>query len=108
VRFDLTRPCGDCPFRRMGGIRIRAGRIREIAGLMLEEGAGGSFTCHNTRERRKVDRQHCAGALIFALKNGVETQVMQLAHRLGLYDPKALRGRKAIFDTVEEFLSAAD
>jgi hypothetical protein len=91
----------------VGGIRLRAGRIREIVKPLLEEGAGGAFTCHETTPHRKIDRQHCAGALIFAEKNDVETQVMQVAARLGLYDPKALRGHKAVFSTVEEFVSAA-
>jgi hypothetical protein len=106
MRFDLKRPCSDCPFRRKGGIRLRAGRIRELADVMLEQGAGGSFTCHVTNPLRRTERQHCVGAILFAMKNRVETQVMQLASRLGLYDP--LKGRKEVFTTTEEFLASAE
>jgi hypothetical protein len=108
MKMDLTRACADCPFRRDNGIRIRADRIREITNGMLKEGGNMTFMCHRTTSLPKKDRQHCAGALIFALKHRRETQVMQLARRLNYYDPTALRGRRAIFDTVEEFLLASD
>ena len=45
--YSMTVPCNDCPFRRVGGIRLHADRVKEIGGMMLS-GGGGTFPCHKT------------------------------------------------------------
>ena len=36
--------------------------------------------------------RHCAGALVFAEKRGTSSQMMRIAERLRMYDPRALAG----------------
>jgi hypothetical protein len=109
--FELAAPCENCPFLRAGGVRLLPARVREIAGTMLSP-AGGPFFCHQTVDYADdfgaitVESQHCAGALLFALRNGSETQIMRQARRLG-WDPAALRGYERVFDGVDEMLQAA-
>ena len=92
--YRMRRPCDSCPFLREGGIRLTRGRVREIAGMMTA-GGPGDFPCHKTTvdvegEDGENDREatpeskHCAGALIFAEKNGTATQMMRIVERLGL------------------------
>lgn len=110
MNFRRHHPCDDCPFLRDGGIRLRRSRIDEIAGAMLEEGAGSTFACHKTTGvmgRRAREQQHCAGALVFAEKNRTETQAMQIARRLGLFEPARLDGHALVFDTLAEMRSAS-
>lgn len=111
MHFDLKKPCDDCPFLKVGGIRLSLSRVDDIAGPMLSR-AGQTFSCHKTvdykrrrsRKRRELER-HCAGALIFAQKNGNQTTPMQIAERLGLYDPAVLMTAEnvdAVFDNLDE------
>lgn len=123
MRFELKRPCDNCPFRREGGVRhLAPERVAQIAGAMLD-GQGATFACHKTTidvedddgvEHRAAGprSQHCAGALIFAEKNGNANQPMRIAERLGLYDAKALMADKRVvdmvFDDLAEMLRAND
>jgi hypothetical protein len=117
MHYDLHKPCNNCPFLRKGGIRLHPSRVREIAGMMLST-AGGDFPCHKTTveardgfdRRATKDSRHCAGALIFAEKNGNATQLMRIMERLGFYDAQALMKDKSItelvFDDMKEMLDA--
>jgi hypothetical protein len=49
----------------------------------------------------------CAGALIFAEKNGNATQMMRIAERLGMYDPRKLNMDADVFDDIDEMLEMA-
>lgn len=120
----MSAPCSNCPFLKKGGVRLTMGRIEEITSGLLKS-QGHTFTCHKTTvdadaededEEGVTDRvdgpnaQHCGGALIFAEKNGNQTQMMRFAERLGLYDPAALAALKAhrrIFDSVAEMMKTA-
>jgi hypothetical protein len=121
MRFDVTVPCKSCPFRRKGkhAIRLNRARVREVAGNMLDAD-GLTFSCHNAAHGEQVDEGagykpsiddiHCAGALIFAERNGNQTRMMQIAERFGLYDPArfcAEDQRKLVFATLAEMLKAA-
>jgi hypothetical protein len=117
----LHKPCPGCPFLRTeGGVRLRRGRILELTNLMLGRRGTGEFSCHNTVEYcdecdengegcpgHQAQARHCAGALIFAEKHGTSTQMMRIAQRLRLYDPKRLTGKEDVFDSVEEMLTTA-
>lgn len=116
--FELKKPCDNCPFRRSGGVRLTSGRIADIAGMMLSED-GGAFWCHKTTDsvdddldssghRSTIKSQHCAGALIFAEKNGVTTQAMRIAKTLDLYRPDMVLDDQTtvdqVFDSLAEML----
>lgn len=105
MRFNLKRPCDDCPFLKEGGIRLRKERARDIAEMMLSRD-GGSFACHKTTEAGGSEgpEQHCSGALIFAEKHETATQVMRIAERLQMYDHRKLQGHDDVFDTLEEMV----
>ncbi len=115
MKFDMTTPCNDCPFRKVGGIRISEGRTHEIASMMLSSN-GGTFVCHKTssdvsgKRLPEKDQVHCAGALIFAEKNDTATQMMRWMERIDLYDPKVLMASPAvnlIFDDLDSMVYAA-
>jgi hypothetical protein len=114
VKYDMKKPCGACPFKRGSTLRLDAERVDEIGG-QFTTGGQASFVCHQTAEideenghfvpkRRDADgpeSRHCAGALIFAEKNGTPSQMMRIAHRLGMYDP---RGLEPYYDEVYDGL----
>jgi hypothetical protein len=115
VTYDLTKPCGNCPFKKTGGVRLMWQRVLEVAGNMLSN-TGGEFPCHKTTETSAdgeskvvVDGKsvHCAGALIFAEKQGRSTQMMRLAERFRIYDPRKLTGHEEVFDDLGQMLATA-
>jgi hypothetical protein len=122
VRFDVTSPCKSCPFRRRGkhAVRLTRSRVEEVAGNMLDPN-GGTFSCHNEAHgdtgdapgdeyQPSIDDVHCAGALIFAERNENQTRMMQIAERLGLYEPDQFcttRQRRLVFATIDEMLAVA-
>lgn len=116
MHYDLLRPCSNCPFLREGGVRLTEARVEEIAGMMISP-AGGDFPCHKTTvdtddgDRHSVSAsRHCAGALIFAEKNGNATQMMRIAERLGMYDSRKLMADQAavesVFNDLDEMLES--
>ena len=113
MKYDMTAPCVNCPFRREGFIPLRVERVREIAeGMLCTQGT--SFACHKTTGHDddgdttiEPDSQHCGGALIFAEKNGNATQMMRICERLGLYDARKLvPNYDLVFDDVDEMEEA--
>lgn len=107
MHFDLTKPCSNCPFLRDGGVRLTKARVKQIASAMLSS-QGATFACHKTTVpsedgmamRETPNSRHCAGALIFAERNGNGTQMMRIAERLGMYDAEKLMADKAVVATV--------
>jgi hypothetical protein len=77
--FNLTAPCGNCPFRNDGKeISLRPGRLAGIKNDLLTDRV--MFQCH------KKPKEHCAGALIWLELNERPSQMMRIAERLSLYD----------------------
>jgi hypothetical protein len=113
--YNAPQPCHNCPFLRVGHIPLTPGRVREISRLMCSSN-GGEFPCHKTTISSRdggecvstTDSLHCAGALIYAEKNGNATQMMRIAERLGMYDPQALmsdaRVVALVFDDEQQML----
>lgn len=106
-------PCNNCPFRKVGGIRLTQSRITEIA--VRNE---GDFPCHKTTVDSGTgdgqlcatkDSKQCAGFLIFREKALHPNQMMRIAERLRLYDARRLmEGNPAvadIFDSLSEMRS---
>lgn len=107
----LTAPCAECPFLRVGGIRLTRSRVLDVGGNMLSRDGGG-FPCHVAGKTQELGEcasgaPHCAGALIFAEKNEVATQWMRIMERLRVYRVDLLRGGEGVFDTLEEMLRHA-
>ena len=108
-QFAVKKPCPNCPFRKVGGVRVAPERAEEITDSILDDGGGEMFLCHKTvygKGRRKGKfKPHCAGALMFAEKHGVRTQSMQLAERLlGFKVPVDEEG--VIFDDRSQMVEA--
>ena len=78
MKFDLIRPCDNCPFRSDKPFPLAPGRVREILG-----GGKGrkwwpatSFPCHKTVDYGRSDAgrvgpnaQQCAGVMIILLQH---------------------------------------
>lgn len=115
MHFDLHVPCCNCPFLRKGGIRLKKARVRQICRDILSD-QGKTFACHKTTADRNGElvevaaSRHCAGALIFTEKHGSCTQMMRIAQRLQMYDPRKLMADQEVldlvFDTEDEMLVA--
>lgn len=109
MNYTMTKPCNNCPFLRSGGIRLHPERVEEIAGGMLDS-QGIQFPCHKSVEHSddddgenhipQADEVHCAGALIFAEKNNTATQMMRIAQRLRMYDPRTLMANPLVVNSV--------
>lgn len=102
MRFDLVRPCKNCPFR-VDCLPGWLGRERatEIADALLDERPGLTFACHETTEFTEDDEgealytpkggeQHCAGAMVLVDREGVANQMLQIAERFDLRNPETI------------------
>lgn len=106
MKFELTKPCKDCPFRTdcLKGWLGR-GRAIEIAHSLtaLQQ----SFPCHKTTEETgnpKNGEQHCAGALIMLEHMEKPNQMMRIAERLRFYDRFKLKMSAPVFTDTDEFI----
>ena len=108
VVFDLKRPCVNCPFRRGQGsnFQLHPERLRDIVNAT-------AFQCHKTvdydadPEHRSGDRpQQCAGLMAVLHRSGRHNQIMQVAERLGAFDPALVDPDRDAYGSVEEALAA--
>jgi hypothetical protein len=91
--FERKRPCATCPFRIGMGSRFRLhpARLEEIR-------RASAFQCHKTvdydtedGEARAGERpQQCAGLMAVLLSEGSPNAIMQVAMRLGGFQPDAV------------------
>ena len=122
MRFDLRKPCAECPFTRSVNPFLSAERAAEIAEAVLSDNR--TFTCHKHLNGTYVDLedenaddeglsyryeptmsdQHCAGAMAMVDRTGMPNAMLQVAERLGLRDPKRLSPESLdlVFTSVEE------
>lgn len=85
-------------------------RMRNIVQALHDD---KTFTCHQTIDysaqfeeddtgeehfHPSEKNQHCAGALLYMEREGIQTTAMQIGNRLGLYDPRKLKGMDKIID----------
>jgi hypothetical protein len=107
MRFNLRRPCENCPFRSDIAGYLDPRRAIEIANALERK----TFACHKTtgadgrRRRARVDQEHCAGAILSQLKSGVQGDMVQLAERMGLLDLDKL-DRAAPVHSLQQFADA--
>jgi hypothetical protein len=117
MRYDLHRPCADCPFRRENGIRLSRQQAHSLLSSFVER-QPVVLPCHKTTTMRSdgvpelaPDTQHCAGLFVlWQVKYKQQTAHMIAAQESGLYDPSALQGADEVVDTMTEMLqlSTAD
>ena len=103
--FELKTTCKDCPFRTDIKFYLRPDRVREITDAIF---LGGTFTCHKTthhNSKKKVEEQHCAGAMIMLEKQNKPNQLMRIMERIGYYDHRKLSMDAPVFDTPEEMIA---
>lgn len=110
--FDLKRPCVSCPFRRGQGelFKLPPDRLDEIFDAP-------AFQCHKTvdyehfedGQLRQGDRpQQCAGLMAVLHREGQPNQIMQVAERLGAFDPDDLDPRNEAYGSMAEVRAAHD
>lgn len=99
MKYNLPRPCKNCPFRSDVKGYLTKARVRSIIdGITRQQ---QTFSCHKTNEfgsddegwsetRETPNSQHCAGALIFLERLEQPNQMMRISERLGLYDARKL------------------
>ncbi|MFS0883264.1 hypothetical protein [Metabacillus niabensis] len=97
MRFDLKKPCKDCPFIKGSSTNVTLSEGR-IEGIVKDLRNDMSFTCHKTLDKPKLEQQHCAGAMIFLEKEDRPNQIMRIAERIGLYDRSRLETCPNIID----------
>ena len=112
MKFDLVRPCGECPFRTDRPPFIRAGKVREVLGG-AKAWPSVSFACHKTvdygrgnKGRVRPNSQHCAGAAIVLMRDGQPNQAMQLAERLLAVDWGRLDMTSPVYASREAAIAA--
>ncbi len=85
---ELRKPCKDCPFKRVGGIRLRPDRAREIVE------SDGLFHCHTTSTQsydddgnyqRSGEERTCSGWAAFLLATGGGGQMWRISGGLGFF-----------------------
>lgn len=104
--FKLKRPCENCPFRRDRPAQkgwLGEERAREIADYVLT--GNKTFICHKTLHTGRESM--CAGALSMLKQADKEAspfgnQMIQVAERLGLYDPNETDTSVPVFKTSAE------
>lgn len=114
MKFDLKKPCKDCPFRNDIHPFLSRERAEEIASSLERH----TFPCHKTVDyshdddegagRVHSNSQHCAGAMIMLEKMEAPSQMMRIAERLGVYDYRKLDMNAPVFEDAEEFIEAQE
>jgi hypothetical protein len=93
MRFEMKKPCSDCPFRKDVTPYLEYKRVIEIVNALTIENK--TFACHKTvnqDKREQINEQHCAGALIIMEKNKIayNNNMIRIAERLRIYNYKIL------------------
>lgn len=122
MRFEITQPCKDCPFRNDVAFYLHKHRRQEIAASLLF--ADQTFACHKTVDYwrwdddqaenedaeyiHSGDEQHCAGALIVLVKQGAlwDNKMPRIAKMIGIFDETKLNVDAPVFDTMQAFVEA--
>ena len=117
MKFDLTRPCGNCPFRSDKPFYLLPDRVRQILGDTREGNRrwwpAESFPCHRTiiyGEDENGDTettipptaQQCAGVMAILHRENRPNDAMQIAERLGMWNPAALDSTAPFYASTED------
>ena len=119
MKYNLIRPCSECPFRSDFPKRFEGWlghRAEKMAATVIIQSY--TFACHKTVKRQDCDdegedicndeseQSACAGALIIQrkLNTTFENPGMRYLYVRGHYDPEKLDMTSPVFDTAEEFV----
>lgn len=111
--FKAKKPCKDCPFLKNSPMKLDEERLPEIVDSLDND---SDFICHKTIDYDKqIDEetgerthyleqnQFCAGAIIYLEKHNRPNAPLQIAQRLGWYDPEDyLKHKDKVIDSLEE------
>ncbi len=122
MKYDLKKPCKNCPFRS-DDTRI-VFKDKERAAEIAEHAYRNGFPCHLSADFDEGDEegkgagyvagrnsQHCAGAIIMFIKEGCyETGWPGIGNNERLYDKLAAQMDmdSPVFDSEEDFIKAND
>ena len=104
MKFDLSKPCGNCPFRSDKFFPLHEDRVKQIVYNASD------FQCHKTvdysdEKPSQGDKpQHCAGLSIMLEKMDRPNQTMRIAERFGAYDRDKLDMDSPVYGDIEEYL----
>lgn len=118
--FRLKKVCANCPFRADEDFHgLQPERVSDIAQALRD---GAAFHCHATLDYSRSDRfdeddeplspvvknsQFCAGALATMEQGEEVNQIVQIAERLGLYDPDGFDWEnQPVFEGLDEWEAA--
>jgi hypothetical protein len=118
MKFDLVRPCAQCPFRRDVAPYLTVERVVELEDALTRQQQ--TFACHKTvdytddhdedgesvESRPDVEEQHCAGAMILLEHLDRPNQMMRWMERLGLYRREKLDMDAPVYSTFFEMKTA--
>ncbi len=107
--FNMVRPCHNCPFRKGQGelFGFHQKRLDEIV-------VATAFQCHKTVDYsgngpEQGDRpQQCAGLMAVLHREGKANSIMQVAERLGHFDPARLDPDNEAYSSLDEVYAAHD
>jgi hypothetical protein len=109
MKFTLTRPCDQCPFRTDIGTYLTSTRAEEICDSLLNEQT--SFPCHKTIHYDVAGvghlldgTQHCAGAMIMLEKMEAPHQLLRIMYRIRAYDPTLLHMDSPVYESDEAMI----
>ena len=109
MKFDLKKPCAQCPFRTDITPFIRPERAEEICASMID--LQQAFPCHKTVDYNNdgdgvetPDSQHCAGAMIMLEHMDRPNQMMRIAERLRFYDRNKLDMTAPVYTSDDEMI----
>lgn len=112
MKYNLKRPCSNCPFRSDVHFPMTKARRRDIAKSILNRQE--TFSCHKTNEFcgdnaiETQNSQHCAGAMVILEKMERPNQMMRIAERLGMYDRENLDMDSPVYDDLQSWIDAGD
>ncbi len=108
MKFDLTAPCGNCPFLKAGGVELREGRLEGIIDDLVNDDRN-SFYCHNSVYSKhggehdedgnycaSGNEQVCAGSMIYLLKADAPNVALRVAAAFGMVNLRELRRHDAL------------
>lgn len=110
MKFNLKKPCSDCPFRKDVTGFLGEARTKDITDVLKND---GTFACHKTtglktgKKVPAIKHSHCAGAMLLLEKEqGINSNLpLRLAIAFGWLQVDALQGADLIFDTFQEMIN---
>lgn len=110
MKFDLCRPCAECPFRTDRPGYLTRASAQSITDALIQHDQ--TFACHKTVDYSATDAgevtsdsQHCAGALLLLERLHRPNQMMRIAERPRCYDRSRLDANAPVFSNATSFVN---